>query len=172
MHSFLWCVNKVPYPFLDQHVARIVAPLLLLLDDYETEHKLLGLMTLSRVIGNVNPSQMRLHNHHAVIYDALAHHLFASESSIHEATLNCLLGLLPVLHSKSEVVSGIAFTPWDKTFEKLVENIEMTSKMEVELVLLRFIPMFVEKMGGNMMKHLDRSIQLISLPIHGRGTQV
>merc|ERR1719447_2507050 len=27
-------------------------------------------------------------------------------------------------------------------------------------------------MGGNMMKHLDRLIQLISLPIHGRGTQV
>ena len=43
---------------------------------------------------------------------------------------------------------------------------------KIPIILLKFIPKFIEKMGGNVIKHLDRLVKLLSYPVHGYGTLV
>lgn len=172
MHAILWCLKKITYPNLGNYVSKLVPPLLLLADDYMTDHKLLGILSLSHLIENVIPTDLKLYNHADVIYDALMKQLYSNQGDVYEVTLECLLKLLPVLQSKPAMINHDSFTCWDKTFVKIMNNVDLASKINVELVLLKFIPKFVEQMGGNVIKHIDKVLNLVSLPVQGDGSNV
>ena len=164
-HALIWCITKVRYPYLSQHIPAIVPALLLLTDDYDVENKLLGISSLQYLVEGVNPADLRLYNHADVIYDALFAQLYSSSDRIYEISFPCLLKVLFVLESKPSDIIGIKFSKWDTCFEKILQNVEYTNKLSTRRILLKIIPDFICQMGGNVIKHLDRIINVVVLSL-------
>ena len=51
--AMVWCVRQLVHPHLSSHLQTILPATLLLLDDHEEYHKILGLNTATHIIKNV-----------------------------------------------------------------------------------------------------------------------
>ena len=165
-HSLIWCITKIKYPNLGKHVPKIVPFLLLMVDDYVNNNKILGITTLVYVINNVNASDMNLYGHGKVVYEALFSQLYSGDSNIFELTLPCLNKILNFIEPNSDCVSSFSWTLWDKTVEKIIQNIECSNNIQTRQVLLKLLPLFVESMGLNCAKHTNsifKALQFVLL---------
>ncbi|XP_065668533.1 TELO2-interacting protein 2-like isoform X2 [Hydra vulgaris] len=162
-HVLVWCITKIKFPLLVSHISSILPFLLQLVDDYETENKCLGISTIEYLISNVTPSDLCLHNHADVIYDALFKQLYMNEDQVYEVTLSCVLKVLLVLYPKYNL--EIKYTKWDDTLEKILENIEYTNKFSTKKILLNYLPKFFNHMDISLVKHTDRILSIIALTL-------
>lgn len=161
-HALIWCVTKVKFPYLGQHISRIVPALLLLVDDYSVNNKVFGITTLTYLIENVNPSELNLYNHGKVIYDALFNQLYSNKDGVYEITLPCLLKILYVIDDKPEQLSGVLFTDWDTCFEKIIQNIEFSNHLKTRRTLLKHLPPFLDAMKLNIVKHVNNILKAMT----------
>ena len=162
-HVLVWCITKIKFPLLVSHITTVLPFLLQLVDDYETKNKCLGISTIEYVVNNVTPSDLCLLNYADVIYDALFKQLYMNEDQVYEVSLSCLLKVLLVLHPKYNY--EIKYTKWDDTLEKVLDNIEYTSKFPTKKILLNYLPRFFTHMGVGLIKHTDRLLSIISLTL-------
>lgn len=51
--AMVWCVRQLSHPHLSPHLDSLLPATLLLLDDHEEYHKVLGLTTATHIIKNV-----------------------------------------------------------------------------------------------------------------------
>jgi len=165
-HSLIWCITKIKYPNLREHVTKIVPFLLLMVDDYVKENKMFGITTLLYLLNNVNASDMNLYGHGKVIYEALFSQLYSGDANIFELTLPCLNKVLTFVEPDCNTSNSFSWTLWDETVEKIIQNIECSSNIQTRQVLLKFFPLFVENMGINFVKHTNnifKSLQFVLL---------
>ena len=152
-HSLIWSITKVQYPHLGQYISVVIPKLLLLVDDVVEENKMFGISTLLYTLNNVNASDLNLHNYSQVIYEVLFQQLYSSSDRVYEVTLPCLHKALQFLEPNQTIDS--VWTLWDKTIEKLIQNIEISNHIKTRRLFLKYLPLFISEMGVNILKHFD-----------------
>ena len=152
-HSLIWSITKVQYPHLGRHIPVIIPKLLLLADDVVEENKLFGISMLLYTMNNVNPSDLNLHNYSQVIFELLFQQLYSSSDGVYEVTLPCLHKVLQFLEPNQTI--GSVWTLWDKTIEKLIQNIEISNHIKTRQLFLKYLPSYITEMGVNILKHFN-----------------
>ena len=152
-HSLIWSITKVQYPHLGEYIPIIIPKLLLLADDVIEENKMFGISMLLYILNNVNPSDLNLHNYSQVIFELLFQQLYSSSDGVYEVTLPCLHKVLQILEPSQTI--GSVWTLWDKTIEKLIQNIEISNHIKTRRLFLKYLPSYISVMGVNIIKHFE-----------------
>ena len=152
-HSLIWCVTKVSFPHLGEYLPQCVPFLLLMVDDLVEDNKIYGFSTLLYVMHNVTASDLNLYNYGKVIYDVLFQQLFSNSDRLYEIALPCLNKVLQILEPGKVVHPN--WTLWDTTLEKVIQNLEFSNRIKTRRLFLKYLPMFLNEMSANCMKHLE-----------------
>ena len=159
-HVLLCGTMNVKYPNLKAHIAIIVSMLLEMVEDYLCENQILGIGCLQHLIENVNPSDLNLYNHAAVIYDTLFKQLYGTKNATLQVLLPCLLKILKVLEPFGERINVDVTSKWDQVTRKIITNLEYENKVPIRRSLARNLKSFVACLGVNSVKHLSSLLRL------------
>jgi hypothetical protein len=92
-HQSLICVQM---PELGDYLDKVFPIILLLIDDYMTANKLIGLQCLEHLLKNTSSAELRWYGRADVLYDALFQQMYSKETPVIERTLPCLLTVLKI----------------------------------------------------------------------------
>ena len=162
-HAFLWCITNVKYPHLDDHISKIVPPLLLMMESLDNDEKVVGVTTLMFVLNNVNSSSLLTFNHADVLYESLFKFLYSNNDTLYEICLPSLEKILLVIDRKPSLIRGVEYTRWDQCFIKILENLQFTNKLTTRRIFIKGVLSFVKRLEGNTIKHFQRIISNISV---------
>ncbi|XP_067879145.1 TELO2-interacting protein 2 [Heterodontus francisci] len=160
-HVFRWLLQRVRRPWLAEHLDAVLPPSLLFSDDYRTENKILGVRCLQHIIDNVPAAELLQYNRAQVVYHALYNHLYTPEASLIQTVLSCLLDLLPLLE-KAHVIRGQQrANRYDKVFCLILTHMEVEDKIPLRRVYAKHLPVFTERLGILVVRHLKRLQRVI-----------
>nr|XP_033805784.1 TELO2-interacting protein 2 isoform X2 [Geotrypetes seraphini] len=159
---FSWTLQQVTRPWLSDHLDSVMAPALLLSDDYRNENKILGVSCLHHIVLNVPAAELCQYNRAHVVYHALYHHLYTPEADLIQAVLLCLLDLLPVLE-KETLVSGEPRQSncCDDLIQLILTHMEMESRILLRRVYARNLTALVNRLDIKVAGHLKRLTRVI-----------
>ncbi len=157
--ALLCATMSTKYPHLKKHIPILVAMLIEMIEDYQTVNQILGIRFMEYVIDNVNPSDLNLHNHGALIHDVLFKKLYGVEDGTLEVLLPCLIKVLYVIEPFPERINT-EIMKWDDTVSKLITNIGYESKACTRRLLAKHLSGFILALGINCVKHLKNLLRL------------
>ncbi|XP_014441991.1 TELO2-interacting protein 2 [Tupaia chinensis] len=162
-HVFSWSLQQVTRPWLARHLERTLPPALLLSDDYQTEHKVLGVRCLRHIVLNVPAADLLQYNRAEVIYHAVSHHLYTPDHLLIQAVVPCLLDLFPVLERALQWKGGAArpSTHCDEVLRLLLTHMEPEHRLLLRRAYAGSLPAFVERLGILSVRHLKRLERVI-----------
>uniref|UniRef100_A0A6I8N2L1 TELO2 interacting protein 2 n=1 Tax=Ornithorhynchus anatinus TaxID=9258 RepID=A0A6I8N2L1_ORNAN len=159
-HVFSWTLRQVTRPWLSRYLEKVLPPALLMSDDYQTENKILGVDCLHHIILNVPAADLRQYNRDQVVYHALFNHLYTPEPSLIQATLRCLLALLPVVEGplrwQAAAPGPRSHSPTDDVLRLVLTHMEPERRLLLRRVYAGSLPAFVESLGILTARHLKR----------------
>uniref|UniRef100_H3BHI1 TELO2 interacting protein 2 n=1 Tax=Latimeria chalumnae TaxID=7897 RepID=H3BHI1_LATCH len=161
-HIFLWMLQQVTRPWLCNYLDSVLPASLMISDDYRNENKILGVCCLHHIILNVPAADLRHCNRSQVIYHALFNHLYTPEADLLQVVLPCLLDLLPVLE-KSPQLTGQPRNAnrYDDVLQLVLTHMEVEHKIPLRRVYAKNLPLFVEKLGILIVRHMKRLERVI-----------
>ncbi|XP_059823018.1 TELO2-interacting protein 2 [Hypanus sabinus] len=160
-HVFRWLLQRVRRPWLAEHLDTVLPPSLLFSDDYRTENKILGVRCLQHVIDNVPAAELLQYNRAQVVYHALFTHLYTPEASLIQTVLSCLLDLLPVIEKPHVTRGQQRANHYDKVFCLILSHMEVEDKIPLRRVYAKHLPVFIERLGILVVRHLKRLQRVI-----------
>ncbi|XP_069773850.1 TELO2-interacting protein 2 isoform X2 [Narcine bancroftii] len=160
-HIFWWLLQRVRRPWLTEHLDTVLPPSLLFSDDYRTENKILGVNCLQHIIDNVPAAELLQYNRAQVVYHALFNHLYTPEASLIQAVLSCLLDLLPLIEKPHITRGQQRANRYDKVFCLILTHMEVEDRIPLRRVYAKHLPVFVERLGVLVVRHLKRLQRVI-----------
>ncbi|XP_051896945.1 TELO2-interacting protein 2 [Pristis pectinata] len=160
-HVFRWLLQRVRRPWLAEHLDTVLPPSLLFSDDYRTENKILGVRCLQHVIDNVPAAELLQYNRAQVVYHALFNHLYTPEAFLIQAVLSCLLDLLPIIEKPHVTRGQQRANRYDKVFCLILTHMEVEDKIPLRRVYAKHLPVFIERLGILVVRHLKRLQRVI-----------
>ncbi|XP_037536053.1 TELO2-interacting protein 2 isoform X3 [Nematolebias whitei] len=157
---FVWTLLQVTRPFLSPHLPLLLPPSLLLNDHYKPENCMLGVRCLHHIVLNTPAADLRQFNRAEVLYQALFKHLYTSEAAVIQLVLSCLLDLLLVLEkppsSLGPSCSRRKPCRHDDVLRLVLTHMEAEHKVALRRVYVSALPLYVERMGVSVCRHLRR----------------
>ncbi|XP_040898796.1 TELO2-interacting protein 2 isoform X2 [Toxotes jaculatrix] len=157
---FVWLLLQVSRPSLSPHLPRVLPPSLLLTDHYRPENCMLGVRCLHHIILNTPAADLRQFNRAEVLYQALIKHLYTTEAAVIQLALSCLLDLLLVLEKPPSSLgpSSTRRKPCrhDDVLRLVLTHMEAEHKLALRRVYASALPLYVDRMGVALCRHLRR----------------
>ncbi|XP_027058311.1 TELO2-interacting protein 2-like [Pocillopora damicornis] len=161
-HGLVWCTLQIKHPYVGEHFAKLMSPLLLLIDDYETENKTLGFKCLKHVIDNVNSAELQWYGRADVLFEASQRHIYSNDPSLMRSLHPCLLSILTVVEpSPKKAKFGRKTTKCDGLFQIILSSMEFESKIAVRKAYASHLKHFIEHMGITILRHFKRLLKVI-----------
>ncbi|XP_039767941.1 TELO2-interacting protein 2 isoform X2 [Ornithorhynchus anatinus] len=105
-------------------------------------------------------ADLRQYNRDQVVYHALFNHLYTPEPSLIQATLRCLLALLPVVEGplrwQAAAPGPRSHSPTDDVLRLVLTHMEPERRLLLRRVYAGSLPAFVESLGILTARHLKR----------------
>jgi len=153
---------QVKHPYVGDHFPKLMSPLLLLIDDYEFEKKVLGLKCLKHVVDNMNAAELQWYGRADVLFEAIQRHLYTSESSLIRALHPCLLSILKVVEPPpTKPKFGRKTTKCDSVFQIILTSMEFESKIAMRRACTSHLKDFIEHMGITILRHFKRLLRVV-----------
>uniref|UniRef100_A0A8C7XP91 TELO2-interacting protein 2 n=1 Tax=Oryzias sinensis TaxID=183150 RepID=A0A8C7XP91_9TELE len=157
---FAWTLMQVTRPSLSPHLHRLLPPSLLLNDDYRPENCMLGVRCLHHIVLHTAAADLRHFNQAEVVYQALFKHLYTNQAAVIQLSLSCLLDLLLVLEKSpsSPDLPPSRRKPCrhDDVLRLVLTHMEAEHKVALQRVYASALPLFVDRMGVAVCRHLQR----------------
>ena len=160
--AFHWCLKRVRHPSMAPHLPSLTPPLLLMVDIYDSKIKSTGLRCIGRVISEVDPSELRLHDRAEVIYAALQPQIYSTDPRILRLLYPPLLGIIQVLEPLQQRARQVAKRGrLDHVFSLILSLALCESKIALRQAHASCLHQFVAALGIGTCKHLKRLLDLI-----------
>uniref|UniRef100_A0A3Q3BQI5 TELO2 interacting protein 2 n=1 Tax=Kryptolebias marmoratus TaxID=37003 RepID=A0A3Q3BQI5_KRYMA len=150
---FGWTLLQVTRPFLSPHLPRLLPPSLLLNDHYKPENCMLGVRCLHHIVLNTPAADLRQFNTAEVLYQALFKHLYTSEAAVIQVT-RTHTHKPPI--SLSPASSRRKSCHHDDVLGLVLTHMEVEHKVVLRRVYASALPLYVERMGVAVCRHLRR----------------
>ena len=162
-HVFSWCVRKIGSPKLGDQLPLVLPPMLLLVDDFQIEHKRLGVSLLKHLIDNTSRTELLWYGHAQVIFDALQHQMYTHDATLVHLLHPCLLGILRVVET-SPVKCAVMRKEnrYDEILRRILTDMELEDKLVSRRAYVEHLPCFLEEMGITAVRHLLQLLRVIS----------
>lgn len=161
-HALVWTLRQLKHPHLSPHLLSLLPPLLMLLDDHESYHKVLGLSAMTHLIKNTDPSELRWYGRSEVIYEAIKNILYVREVEVIHSLHGCLVHLLPVLEGPHPVSVTMPRKPTrtDEVFRILLNNLDMESKIALRKAYVTHLSKYMEILGIYTARHVKQVLKV------------
>lgn len=157
---FSWTLLQVTRPALSPHLPRLLPPSLLFTDHFRQENCIMGVRCLHHIVLNTAAADLCQFNTAEVIYQALFRHLYTTEAAVVQPVLLCLLDLLLVLEKPPSALtpSSAQRKPCrhDDVLRLVLTHMEAEHKVALRRVYSSTLPLFVDRMGVAVCRHLRR----------------
>ena len=162
IHVLVWTVTKVRHPYLGEHISMILPPLLLLVDDYRVENRIVGIQILSHVIENTNATELCWYGRAEMIYDALHHRIRTNEAQVLLVLQPCLLKIIKVLEPSTKIAnSDHKMSKCNENFQIILTSMEFESKILMRRAYCSGLELFINHMGVSCVKHFKRLLRVV-----------
>ena len=162
IHVLVWTITNVRHPYLSEHISMILPPLLLLVDDYRVENRVVGIQSLSHVIENVNATELCWYGRAEMIYDALHHRIHTNEAQVLWVLQTCLLKIIKVLEPSHKMAdSDQKMKKCDENFQIILTAMEYESKILMRRAYCSGLELFINHMGIRCVKHFKRLLRIV-----------
>ncbi|GAB1605984.1 TELO2-interacting protein 2-like, partial [Argonauta hians] len=159
--AFCWCLENVKHPYLSFYLDKVLIPVLLFIDDFMKENRLMGIKYLDYIIDNVSKEELRWYNRDAVIFDALKRQLFTEDDHVLDCTLSSLFSILSILEKPPYKLESVTYNRYDEIFSTVLYNAHIENQLSFRRVYTSYIPKFVDVMGITVVKHTKQFLQLV-----------
>ncbi|XP_070820718.1 TELO2-interacting protein 2 [Chaetodon trifascialis] len=163
---YAWTLLQVTRPSLSPHLPRLLPPSLLLSDHYRPENCMLGVRCLRHIVLHTPAADLRQFNRAEVIYQALFKHLYTTEAAVIQSVLSCLLDLLVVLEKPPSSLAPSSARRkscrHDDVLRLVLTHMEAEHKVALRRVYASALPLFVDRMGVAVCRHL-RQVERVVL---------
>ncbi|XP_047237635.1 TELO2-interacting protein 2 isoform X2 [Girardinichthys multiradiatus] len=153
---FVWTLLQVTRPVLSPFLPRLLPPSLLLNDHYRPDNCMLGVGCVHHIVLNTPAADLRQFNRAEVLYQALFKHLYTSEAAVIQLVLSCLLDLLLILEKPPSSTSHRKPCRHDDVLRLFLTHMEVEHKVALRRVYASALPLYVERMGVAVCRHLQR----------------
>ncbi|KAJ7393650.1 TEL2-interacting protein 2 [Desmophyllum pertusum] len=161
-HVLVWCTMQVKHPYIGEHFAKLMSPLLLLIDDYEVENKELGFKCLKHVVDNTNSAELQWYGRADVLFEAAQRHVYTTDPSLVRVLHPCLLSILAVVEpSPKKHKFGRKTTKCDSVFQIILSSMEFESKIAMRRAYASHLKDFIEHMGITILRHFKRLLRVL-----------
>ncbi|CAH3154714.1 unnamed protein product [Porites lobata] len=161
-HVLVWCTLGLKHPFVGDHFPKLMSPLLLFIDDYEVENKVLGLKCLKHVVDNMNSAELQWYGRADVLFEATQRHLYTSEACLVRVLHPCLLSILKVLEPPpTKPKFGRKTTKCDSVFQIMLTSMEFEGKIAMRRACASQLRDYIEHMGITILRHFKRLLRVI-----------
>lgn len=157
-----WCLQRVHHPCVGPHLPSLTPPLLLMVDIYDSKIKATGLKCISKVISEVDPSELRLHDRAEVIYAALKPQIYSNDPRVLRHLYPPLLGVIQVLEPLPQRMRQVTKRGrLDDVFSLVLSSALCEGKIALRRAHVSYFHQFVSAMGIGTCKHLKRLLDVI-----------
>ena len=166
---FGWCVFNVGSSELANQLQLVLPPMLLLVDDFQVEHKCLGVRLLHHLTDKTSRTELSWHGRAQVIFDALRHQMYTHDTTLVRLLHPCLLAVLRVVEaSPAKGVSPRKDNCYDEVLRQLLTDMELEDKLVMRRAYVEHLPRLLRDMGVNVVCHLVQLLRVVSayLEIH------
>ncbi|XP_064619771.1 TELO2-interacting protein 2-like [Lineus longissimus] len=171
--AFCQSLLHVQMPELGGYLDHIFPLVLLLIDDYMTTNKLMGLKCLEHLIKNTSSAELKWYGRVDVLYDALFQQLYSKETPVIEITLPCLLAVLKIAEvSPLKTDQPRVYGRYDKVFVQVLTNMEMENLLVLRQAYTKCLPSFLEAMGITVVRHSRRLLRVFESFLEQYDSQV
>ncbi|KAL0271805.1 UNVERIFIED_CONTAM: hypothetical protein PYX00_008790 [Menopon gallinae] len=143
---YQWIIKYVEQPHLSPFLHLVLPTALILVDDFVTDNRIIGISCLHHVIDNVTIAELKYYGHGDVIYNALESLLRSRESEIVKIALPCIICLV----SKLETNFGEKEVKWSKFDDVLsiyLENMELEHLIILREIYIQNLPHLIKSSG-------------------------
>jgi len=159
---YLWCLQHTKYPYVGLYLSELLPPALLFLDHTDASSKKLALLSLHHILENTTQSEVKMCNHHHVIYDALVTQLYTSDADVLDALIPCLLVALSFIEDPPCKSTDLwVSSRYDTCLLKYLKQMEYESKFTFKRIFIKHLERFFPVMGVAIIKHLKVLITII-----------
>ena len=169
IETFAWCVFNVRSSELAEQLELVLPPMLLLVDDFQVEHKCLGIRLLHHLTDNTSRTQLSWHGRARVIFDALRHQMYTHDATLVQLLHPCLLAVLRVVDATpGKGVSARKENCYDEVLRQILTDMELEDKLVLRRAYVEKLPRLLGVMGINVVRHLVQLLRVVSayLEIH------
>lgn len=158
--AFSACVFSVKFPHLSDHLERVLPLSLLIVDDYQPEHQVLGIRLLRHLIEHCSRTELGWLGRAEVMYDVLHKLLYTTEESV-------LAEVLPALRLCLSIVENPSTIPcWnrsrhDAVIRQILHAMQMEDKMKKRRIYAMNLPVYLEIHGIYIVNHFRVLLKVI-----------
>jgi hypothetical protein len=162
IHVLVWSITNVKHPYLGEHISMMLPPLLILVDDYRIQNRLIGIRTLSHVIENINATELCWYGRADIIYNALHHRIRTNEPQVMQVLQPCLLKIIQVLEpSPKKAIANHKTNKCDENLQIILTAMEYESKILMRRAYSSNLALFVIHMGISIVKHFKHMLRVV-----------
>ncbi|XP_071942543.1 TELO2-interacting protein 2-like isoform X2 [Antedon mediterranea] len=162
-HVYKWCLIQMMHPHLGQHLDIVLPSALLFTDDYQVPNKIIGIECLCHIIKEVDATELKWHNRAGVIYSAVHSQIYSNKAHLLDVVIPCMLSILGVIE-KSPIRDNCVrnVNRYDEILQLLLANMESEQVIVLRRLYLKYVPLFVDKMGVTILRHIKILLRIIS----------
>ncbi|KAI0219780.1 TELO2-interacting protein 2 [Lamellibrachia satsuma] len=162
-HVFSWCVFNVKSPQLGDQLSLVLPPMLLLVDDFQIDHKCLGVLLLQHLMDNTSRTELSWYGRAHVIFDALRQQMYTHNAKLVRMLHPCLLGILRVVEVSPVKCTAVRKeNRYDEVLRQILTDMELEDKLVLRRAYVEHLPCLLEEMGITAVRHLVQLLRVIS----------
>ncbi|XP_033112336.1 TELO2-interacting protein 2-like [Anneissia japonica] len=162
-HVYKWCLMQMKHPHLGEHLDMVLPPALLFTDDYQMHNKILGIECLTHIITEVDATELKWHNRAGVVYEAVHSQIYSNKAPLLDVVIPCILGILGVIEKSPKIADGVRnVNRYDEVLQVLLMNMMGEQVIVLRRLYLRHVPLFVDKMGITIVRHIKPLLRIIT----------
>ncbi|GLH09238.1 Uncharacterized protein GBIM_14343, partial [Gryllus bimaculatus] len=145
---FCWILPHVKSPHLSDHMDSVLPTALILVDDYESENRLLGIKCLHHIVDNVPRTQLCWYGQAEVVYQALFRMLYFRDELLAAPLLDCLILVVEKIESGPEAKDReLEWTRRDDVAQLVLQQMEAEQKLALREAYARALPPLARALG-------------------------
>ncbi|XP_063227664.1 TELO2-interacting protein 2-like isoform X1 [Bacillus rossius redtenbacheri] len=159
---FQWILNEVKAPYLSDYFDIILPTALIIVDDFQTENQLRGILCLQHIVENVTCAELGWHGRGDVVFQALQRVLYEREPALVGPLVSCLALLLDKLErARFSLEKDHAWCRYDDVLEVYLRNMEMEGRPALRRAYLGALPHLLEATGVAVVRWSRRLLRIL-----------
>ncbi|ESO12322.1 hypothetical protein HELRODRAFT_158818 [Helobdella robusta] len=159
---FKHLVKNIKFPHVSECLEFLLPPCLLLIDDFEDKHKIIGFECLSHILSNSTKEEVKWCSRIDVIYDCCNRQFYCKNENVAKLFIPCLFQVLSIIEKPLSGVDRVSQDTYhDKSFRKFIMQMDVETQLVLKLIYSSYLIEFIKIMNLHCLKHLVILLPLI-----------
>ena len=157
-------IKLINFPHLSEFLSDILPPALLLVDDFQLDHRLRGISYLKHILENVSSTEILWYGRADVIFSALNQLTYTHDAELIVTLHPCLRHILQFISKDPlRVDDPSEDSKVDVVFAQLLRDMEFETKLVVRRAFASQLQAYVSLLGIEILKHIKRIFNVVNV---------